>query len=121
MTGGTNIILTMWGNNAAAPLNTAHLGYGIGAVFVNLLVRPFLGSKVSSVISINDATRNVTSIALHTANQHSNVLVPYTITASLCILIAIGHVFFYVKQLRNPREELQIQQVEEKKLIEKNV
>ena len=28
----------MWGANAVAPLNTVELGYGIGAVFVNLLV-----------------------------------------------------------------------------------
>jgi hypothetical protein len=32
----------MWSASAAAPLNTAHLGYGIGAVFVNLFVRLFL-------------------------------------------------------------------------------
>ncbi len=39
--GGTNVLLTMWGENAAAPLNIVQLGYGIGAVFINLLVRPF--------------------------------------------------------------------------------
>ena len=43
----------MWGANAAAPLNTAHLGYGIGAVLVNLLVRPFLTQKVGSA-SVTD-------------------------------------------------------------------
>ncbi|CAF1925144.1 unnamed protein product [Rotaria magnacalcarata] len=93
--GGTNILLTMWGSNAAAPLNTAHLGYGIGAVFVNLLVRPFLTQKNVNL----------------TPNS-SSLFIPYSITALLCFLLAIGHLFFYIKEQKNHREILQVQQID---------
>ncbi|CAF4163435.1 unnamed protein product [Adineta steineri] len=36
--GGNNLLLKMWTVNAAAPLNSVHLGYGLGAVFANLLI-----------------------------------------------------------------------------------
>ncbi len=52
--GGMNVLLTMWGANAAAPLNIVQLGYGLGAIFVNLLVRPFLGNKITSINPIDD-------------------------------------------------------------------
>ena len=79
----------MWGVNAAAPLNLVHLGYGLGAIFVNLLVRPFISQNVLPV--------NVTNNKI--------IIVPYSITAILCFLIAIGHIFFYIAELRNRRQQ----------------
>ena len=38
-------MLEMWSDNVGAPLNVVHLGFGIGAVFANLLVKPFLGEE----------------------------------------------------------------------------
>ncbi|CAF1106529.1 unnamed protein product [Rotaria sordida] len=40
--GGTSLILTMWDDHASTPLNTVHLGYGIGAALANILVAQFL-------------------------------------------------------------------------------
>ncbi|UJR16772.1 hypothetical protein I4U23_003672 [Adineta vaga] len=85
---GTNVLLAMWGTNAAAPLNIVQLGYGIGAIFVNLLIRPFVNST------------------------RTNIVIPYSITASLCILMAIGFVFFYIQALKNSKEKLVVQQVD---------
>ncbi|UJR20194.1 hypothetical protein I4U23_023326 [Adineta vaga] len=84
--GGMNILLTMWNDKAAAPLNMTQLGYGIGAILVNLLVRSFLVDKSSSI--------NITAM-----------IIPYSITAALCFLVAIGHALFYIRKLRNPREQ----------------
>jgi len=92
----------MWGGNAAAPLNSVHLGYGLGAVFVNLLVRPFISKNVSPV----DGTNNQT------------IIIPYSITAILCFLIAVGHIFFYIAELRNRRQNLQTQQTIERNEID---
>ena len=78
----------MWGMNVAAPLNGVLLGYGIGAVVVNLLVRPFLTKTNSS--------------------QSSNILVPYIVTAVLCGLIALGHVCFYCRTLKSRRRTLEV-------------
>jgi fucose permease len=106
--GGTNLIFTMWGVNAAAPLNTAHLGYGIGAVFVNLLVRPFLTGQT---IVTTDSVVNSSSTSDNVIKANSNIFVPYSITAALCILIAVGHIFFYLRALKSQREKLQVRQV----------
>jgi fucose permease len=89
----------MWGMNAAAPLNTVQLGYGIGAVLVNLLVRPFLVQRVSSINMIE---------------KKPNIFIPYTITAVLCILTAVGHIFFYIRELKTQREKLDVRQVKKK-------
>ncbi|CAF1684321.1 unnamed protein product, partial [Adineta ricciae] len=86
--GGMNILLTMWSDKAAAPLNIIQLGYGIGAIFVNLLVRSFLVEKSSSTTT-------------------NSLVIPYSITAGLCILVAVGHAGFYIQKLRNPREQVE--------------
>jgi len=96
----------MWSVNAAAPLNSVHLGYGLGAVFTNLLVRPFIAQKVLSINVTNNQGLNST---LSMVNP--NIVIPYSITAILCFLIAVGHLFFYVPELRNRRQKLQVQQV----------
>jgi hypothetical protein len=83
VTGGTNLILTMWGDQSSAAMNTVHLGFGFGAVFANLLVAPFLGkNKIFS----------------------SDIIIPYTITASLCFLIAVGHLLFAIREYRDARQ-----------------
>jgi fucose permease len=106
----------MWGANAAAPLNTAHLGYGIGAVFVNLLVRPFLTKKVLSVnVPVNQVVSSTLS-SVDAIKATSNIIIPYTITAALCVLIAAGHTFFYIQELRSQKEKLEIQRVRKKNL-----
>jgi fucose permease len=109
--GGTNLLLTMWGANAAAPLNTAHLGYGIGAVFVNLLVRPFITQKVLSISTTDDQGANSTVLSVSTIKAKSNIVIPYSITAVLCVLIAAGHTFFYIQQLRKQKQRLEVLEV----------
>ncbi|CAF1425116.1 unnamed protein product [Adineta ricciae] len=103
--GGTNILLTIWGVHATAPLNTAHLGYGIGAVFVNLLVRPFLSrEKPTFVVATNETLDSTVPF-----DSKSNIVIPYVITGVLCIIIACGHTFFYIWELKNQREKLIVQ------------
>ena len=80
----------MWGDHAAAPLNLVRLGYGIGAIIVNLLVRPFLSTEISS------NTSTATKV---------NIFIPYTITATLCMLVALGHLCFYVRVLKMRKDK----------------
>ena len=108
----------MWSTHAAAPLNTAHLGYGIGAVFVNLLVRPFLTQNVNSIGSEANTFPNTTLTSVQSRKANSNIIVPYSITAVLCALIAAAHMFFYIKALRSERERLEIQQVFEENYLD---
>jgi fucose permease len=109
--GGTTLLLRMWGENAAAPLNAAQFGYGIGAVVINLIVRPFLTQNPSLVnpINLEEANGTLSSVAATKAN--SNIVVPYTITAALCVLVAAGHIFFYIREQRNQRKRLPVREV----------
>ena len=99
--GGNNLLLRMWGVNAAAPLNSVHFGYGLGAVFVNLLVRPFITKKFLPIDNTNSTLSMV----------NPNIVIPYSITSVLCVGMALGHIFFYISKIRNRREKLKIQQV----------
>ncbi|CAF4380727.1 unnamed protein product, partial [Adineta steineri] len=81
---GTNILITMWKTRVATPLNIVHLGYGFGAIFANLLVRPFLNNEQENSQLFNKTIR-----------------IPYIITGLLCFVISIGHfICFIQKSLR---------------------
>lgn len=96
-------MLTMWGANAAAPLNIVQLGYGLGAVVVNLLVRPFLPKSISSI--------DLTLASPIATETKAGIFIPYTITAAVCTLIAVGHIFFYVRALKSGKEKLEAREV----------
>ncbi len=102
---GNNLILGMWGVNAAAPLNMVHLGYGFGAIFANFLVRPFLGSEN---LQLNNLTG---SSSLMAVPLNSNIQIPYTISAILCFLVGIGHLLFFIRTEKSRREKIEIKQV----------
>jgi len=102
----------MWGINAAAPLSMVFLGYGLGAIFVNLLVRPFLGNE-------SPPMKNITTFSYMNSSfsspivvpSNSNIQIPYFITAGLCFLIGIGHFIFFIFAMKNRRDRLKIQRV----------
>jgi hypothetical protein len=96
VTGGTNLILTMWGDHSSAAMNTVHLGFGFGAVFANLLVAPFLGKN-------KIASSNLTSTSTVESRVSSDIIIPYAITASLCFLIAVGHLLFAIRECQEAR------------------
>ncbi len=93
----------MWGAHAAAPLNAVQIGYGLGAVIVNLLVRPFLPEGVSPITSTLPSNT--------VPEMKANIFIPYTITAVLCVLIAVGHIFFYIRALKTRKEKLDVKEV----------
>ena len=101
--GANTVLLTMWGANAAAPLLTVHLGYGLGAVIVNLLVGSFLTETVSTIDS-TEAPNTVTE-------TRANLFIPYTVTAVCCTLIALGHIFFHIRGLTTRKETLEVREV----------
>ena len=80
----------MWNTRVAVPLNAIHLGYGFGAIFANVLVRFFLNNEHSYVNNIESSQHNSTSL-------NSNIQIPYLISGSLCFLIGIGHLIFFIQ------------------------
>ncbi len=92
-------MLSMWGDNVATPLNLVHLGYGFGAVFVNLLVKPFLGESQKVIKSKDNQTMFI-------ENQLTNIQIPYSITSFLCLIISIGHLIFTIREYRKRHESI---------------
>lgn len=92
-------MLIMWGDKVSAPLNIVHLGFGIGAMFSNLLVKPFLGEKQIIETSLNNQTRFI-------ENKLTNIRIPYSITSFLCLIISIIHVILSIREYRNRNESV---------------
>ena len=97
--GGTSLMLRMWKDDVAAPLNMVHLGYGFGAVFANLLVKPFLGEgQTIRELENKEAT--------FIENETRNIGIPYSVVSFLCLIISIGHLIFSIREHRNRRESI---------------
>ncbi|CAF1271268.1 unnamed protein product [Adineta ricciae] len=79
--GGTNLLIDMWKTRVATPLNIFHLGYGFGAIFANLLVRPFINTEDEYPQAFNTSIR-----------------FPYIISGFLCFLIGIGHLVVFLQK-----------------------
>jgi hypothetical protein len=90
-------MLRMWGDDVSSPLNVVHLGFGIGAVFANLLVKPFLGEDKNSYVLSDNSTIII-------EKKVSNIQVPYSITAFICLLICVGHFIFLIHENRIERQ-----------------
>lgn len=73
-------------------MNAVHLGYGIGAVLVNLVARPFLTSRTPSGSDVK-------------------IIPPYCITGALCIVVAIGNLICHILEARSSRETVEVRQV----------
>ncbi|CAM4805908.1 unnamed protein product [Rotaria magnacalcarata] len=104
---GTSLILSMWGDYASTPLNTVHLGFGIGAALVNILVGQFLGEGQLDLsnLNLNSTMQNLSSLA------STNIKTPYSIAASLCLVVSIGHLIFTISKYLTRPQTLQVQQV----------
>jgi hypothetical protein len=94
-------MLRMWGDNVAAPLNAVHLGYGFGAVFANLLVKPFLGEDKISNISSDNFT-----VSTLIVKEIPKIKIPYSITGFVCLLICVGHLIFSIREHQIRRESI---------------
>jgi fucose permease len=101
----------MWDNRAAAPLNLVHFGYGFGAIFANLLVRPFLNKKNSHVNTTISLSLNSTLSTSISAPLNSDIRVPYLITAALCLVIGIGHFIFLLREKNHRKVKIEEQKV----------
>ncbi len=87
------------------------MGYGFGAIFANLLVRPFINNEDSHVNGSKSCQYNSTSSISICSSLNSNIQVPYLISGSLCFLIGIGHLIFFMQNKINKSNQAEIEQV----------
>jgi len=105
--GGTNLMLTMWKDDVSAPLNLVHLGFGIGAVVGNFLIKPHLPSE-------NYSTTNSTLLVdenflLERQLANRSIRYPYAISSAICFFIALGHLIIFIYEIvRQNRSELDV-------------
>jgi hypothetical protein len=101
----------MWGVNAAAPLNMVYLGFQIGVISRSILLDPFLTEKVSSINDSDNKGVDLISSSFHMMKYDLNIVTLYSIIAVLSALIAIGHIFFYIREQQSQKQNLLTQQV----------
>lgn len=101
----------MWKSNAAAPLNMVHFGYGFGAIFANLIVRPFLRNRNPSINATASSTINSTLSTSVSEPLDADIRPPYLIAAGLCLIIGVGHVMFFIRERNNNQKKIEKPQV----------
>jgi fucose permease len=100
----------MWDTRVAAPLNIVHLGYGFGAIFANLLVRPFLSNENLYVNVTVSSQFNSTLSTSISKPLNLDIRGPYLITAGLCFLTGVGHLIFFIQEQKKKQNKAVIQQ-----------
>ena len=96
-------MLAMWKEDVAAPLNLVHLGFGIGAVIGNFLIKPYLPPADRLDPSSNDESH------LERDLSNQSIRIPYSISSIICLIIGLGHLFLFIyeriRQQRSTRNE----------------
>ncbi|CAF0728307.1 unnamed protein product [Adineta steineri] len=109
--GGTSLIFKIWGSRAGTPLSMTHFGYGCGAIFINLFVRPFLSNKnVHSNLNISKQFNSTLSRSVSIPID-ADIRIPYLTIGVLCFIICIGHFIFFIQEQKDKRNKTEIQQV----------
>lgn len=95
-------IIKIWGESATNYLQILHMSFGIGALIVPLITRPFL-------LPLNrDEEDGIRSNGTALVNGYSpdDVMIqyPYLITGLFICSISIPFGIFYLKELRNPAQ-----------------
>lgn len=105
---GTDILFKLWGTRVAAPLNSVHFGYGVGAIIANLIVRPFFNHEnpngyINESIELNSTFSRSVSIPIDT-----DIRIPYLIAASSCILVAFMNLGFFIWTIVNEKKKQKV-------------
>lgn len=84
-----------------------HFGYGLGAIGANLIVRPFLKNKNSSINSNLSLEINSTLSKNISESLDADIRIPYLSAGGLCILVSVGHLLFILcKQNKDKKQKV---------------
>jgi fucose permease len=87
-----------------------HCGYGVGAIFANLLVRPFLINKNSYVNTTVSSQINSTLSKSISVPINADIRLPYLIIGGLFLINAIGHLMFHIRKQNNKQNKAEKRQ-----------
>lgn len=105
---GTVLVLGTWGNDGSTPLSMIHMGYGMGGALSIVIATRYIGT---GQVKPSNADLNTTIKAI-SSSPSVNIKIPYAIVASLCLLVAIGHIGFAIRKHRTQRQARQVPEAE---------
>ena len=90
------MVMHLWGNDAASPMNSLHFGFGLGALLAPQIARPFLGSEDNST---DTQTYDVTAAieVRSTPEDDSRIEIPYSIVGTFILCFALVVLLLYIK------------------------
>jgi fucose permease len=109
------MILSLWSGISHSPINLMHAGYGVGAILVVQLAKPFikfdpmdkykkLEANNSEMLRTNETTMNTSTLDLTMSRmwQHSNnidIRIPYWVSALVALVISVLFLLTQFKEL----------------------
>ena len=92
--GGNTMVMDLWQDQATGPMHSLHFGFGIGAILVPQLSRPFLSKgDPCENITISGACSNVTPGEEY---RESRIDVLYFIVGAIILVVAVAVFIFYI-------------------------
>jgi FHS family Na+ dependent glucose MFS transporter 1 len=105
--GGNQIILKLWKGISDSPVNAMHAGYGVGALLVVQLVKPFIQFDPQNY-EANNASSNSIDLFNSTVNSTSTLdfklRIPFWISALMGLLISVTFVISQFCEIINKRK-----------------
>lgn len=99
--GGNQMILCLWNGISHSPINLMHAGYGVGAILVVQISKPFI--KFDPMEKYRIEEKEISNLSMLTLKneelhlqQHIDIRVPYWISSTFALVISA---FFLIMQL----------------------
>ena len=135
--GGNHIVLGLWEGITSSPINAMHAGYGIGAIIAVQISKPFIRFdplqkyRDEELMKSFDSSLNSSSSSETLTSTDIKLAVPYSVSASVGMLLTILFLIAQVIEIRNNKlfnkklnENNQLEPLqkmgEEKKVSEQN-
>ena len=112
MLGSSSIILRLWGTKAAPPTHALHFGFGVGALIVPQIARPFLPHESGNgddTVLVTESTPNTTDQNLSSVTTADSVQrvdppieVPFGIVSAITAIVGIWFLILFCFRMPLP-------------------
>ena len=110
---GQKLIINMWKEKAASPLQILHAGFGIGSFVIPLISNPFLAVPAKETEKNETTTDNLLSTTLPTLEpepdpevvylKESRIQYAYIIAAAITVLVSVIFYIYHISSLKKSR------------------
>ena len=112
MIGSSSIILRLWGTKAAPPTHALHFGFGVGALIIPQIARPFLPHESGNggdTVLVTESTPNTTDQNLSSVTTADSVQlvdppieIPFGIVSAITAIVGIWFLILFCFRMPLP-------------------